>query len=220
MVRFILASQSPRRRELLSLAGYPYRVMVAAVDETIIDHPDPAENTIQTAQLKARAIAKRHSAVETEREIVIGADTTVALDNEMLGKPAGDSEARRMLVALRGRYHWVHTGVALLDLATGREITGVHSARVIMRPYSDQEIDRYIATGDPLDKAGAYAIQHPQFRPVSRLDGCYLGVMGISICHLLQLLTRLQIPLQADLRALEMAHHHYACPLLANICGA
>lgn len=217
MVRFVLASQSPRRRQLLDLAGYPFEVTAVQVDETSIDHPDPAENTLLTARLKAQALAGiRHSA-QNDPAIVIAADTTVALEDQLMGKPVDAFEARRMLVALRDRQHWVHTGLVLLDLTTGRELSGVHSAAVTMRPYSDQEIEDYVSTGDPLDKAGAYGIQHPQFRPVSDLQGCYLGVMGLSVCHLLQMLDDLGVPLLADGIALEQAHQHFPCPLLARL---
>jgi septum formation protein len=216
MIRFILASQSPRRRDLLSLCGYPFQVMVSEVDETTVDHPNPAENSLQTAQLKAQAIISRLPTAETRRAIIVAADTTVALDGQMLGKPTDAAEATNMLKALRGRDHQVHTGMALVDPVTDKEATAVHTALVTMRSYTDHEIERYIATGDPMDKAGAYAIQHPQFRPVTLLDGCYLGVMGLSVCQLLQLLGQLDVPLMADLDALAEAHDHYPCPLLSK----
>ena len=216
MIRFILASQSPRRRDLLSLCGYPFQVMVSAVDEAIVDHPNPAENSLQTAQLKAQAIVNRLPKTESKRVIIVAADTTVALDGQMLGKPADAAEATSMLKALRDRDHQVHTGMALVDPAAGKEATAVHTASVTMRSYTDHEIERYIASGDPMDKAGAYAIQHPQFRPVTSLDGCYLGVMGLSVCQLLQLLGQLDVPLMADLDALAKAHDHYPCSLLSK----
>ena len=216
MIRLILASQSPRRRDLLSLCGYPFQVMAADVDEATIDHPNPAENSLQTAQLKAQAVIDRVPLTDNERIIVVAADTTVALDSHMLGKPADAADARRMLQALKGRDHQVHTGMVVANLKTGKEATAVHTATVTMRPYADEEIERYVNSGDPMDKAGAYAIQHPQFRPVARLDGCYLGVMGLSICQLLQLLGQFNIPSLADLDALAKAHEHYPCPLLPD----
>jgi MAF protein len=217
MIEFILASQSPRRRELLSLCGYPFQVMVADVDETIVDIPDPAQNTIKTAQLKAEAIAAHQSETGTKRLIVLAADTIVALENQMLGKPAGPGEARHMLRLLRGMEHKVYTGMVLIEVGTREEITSVHAASVFMRPYTHKEIDRYIASGDPLDKAGAYAIQHPRFRPVDSLNGCYLGVMGLSVCQLLLLLRQFDVPLLADINALRDAHNHHPCPLLEEL---
>lgn len=217
MVHLILASQSPRRRELLSLCGYPFQVLAAAVDETSVDIPDPSTNTIRTARLKAEVIANRLPRSGGQRVIIIAADTIVALENQMLGKPADSAEARRMLRALRGREHKVYTGMVLLDLGTEAEVTAVHAASVQMRPYTNQEIERYIASGDPLDKAGAYAIQHPQFKPVAALDGCFLGVMGFSVCQFLLQLSKFDLPILADMTALKEAHNHTFCPLLAEL---
>ena len=140
---------------------------------------------------------------------MIAADTTVALDGIIFGKPATPAEAREMLVALRGRPHEVHTAVCVVDPDLGREAASVHTATVTMRNYSDAEIDHYIATGDPFDKAGGYAIQHAAFRPVAALSGCYLGVMGLSLCDLIPLLRDLDIPDRFDPAALVDAHHGY-----------
>ena len=207
MASFILASQSPRRRELLKLCGYPFVTRVAEVDENSVSHPNLAQDCIQTAQLKARAISDQIVVPQAERTILIAADTTVGLDGNMMGKPTDEEDAQRMLIALRNRTHEVHTGVVLLDLDTGQELSGSHTAIVTMRPYSDQEIIDYVATGDPLDKAGAYAIQNHQFKPVSKLDGCYLGVMGLSICHLLQLLDQLENHRLQNFAGSMLRHH-------------
>jgi MAF protein len=214
VTRFLLASQSPRRRQLLALVGYPFQVMAANVNEEIVDHPDPSENSLLTASLKARTVLDRLPRKDSERAIIVAADTTVALDGQMLGKPAGTADAVRMLQDLRGREHQVHTGMSLIDRESGQEATAVHIAHVTMRAYSDSEIEAYVASGDPLDKAGAYAIQHPQFKPVESLNGCYLGVMGLSVCQLLQLLRELGVPELTDPVSLAEAHGHYACPLL------
>ncbi len=194
MTHFILASLSPRRRELLQLCGYPFDVDIIPVDESSVTHPDPAQNCVQTAQLKARAVADSLENTDKSESFIIAADTIVAINGRMLGKPGDTAQAFHMLRLLRDRIHQVHTGVSVIDLRSGREIHGNHTAEVKMRAYSDQEIADYIATGDPLDKAGAYAIQHPQFQPVVQLEGCFLGVMGLSICHLLQLLSQLNVP--------------------------
>ena len=124
-----------------------------------------------------------------------------------------------MLRALRNRPHEVHTGVVLTALPTGREVSGVNTAVVTMRNYSDAEIAAYIASGDPMDKAGAYAIQHPGFRPVARLEGCFTGVMGLSVCHLVQLFSELELMVKAEKTAVAAAHHHYPCPLFDEIAG-
>lgn len=217
MINFILASQSPRRQELLRLVGFPYEVQIADADEDSITDPDPAVNVVETARLKAEKIIRQIKRPFPPHTILITADTTVALDNQMLGKPDSPDHARQMLVALRNRKHLVHTGLALLDFASGKEVTGVHSAIVTMRNFSDGEIETYIASGDPMDKAGAYAIQHPQFNPVAQLDGCYLGVMGLSVCHLLQLLKQFDVPLVADLTAVSTTHQQYPCPLFNQL---
>jgi MAF protein len=152
-----------------------------------------------------------------ERTIIIAADTIVTLDGQILGKPEDDSEARQMLSALRGRTHKVHTGMAIFDAGSSYEILDTHSAQVKMRDYTDREMAAYIASGDPLDKAGAYAIQNHKFRPVKALDGCYLGVMGLSICHLLQLFDQLEIAFRANILALGAAHQGFGCQLYDNI---
>jgi len=217
LTRFVLASQSPRRRELLGLCGYPFDIIVAEVDENSVSHPDPAQDCIQTAQLKANAIRNQFALSSRERLIVIAADTVVALDGQLLGKPKDTDEAHYMLVKLRDRTHQVHTGVVIKDLGSGQEELSSHTAVVTMRAYSEQEIYGYVASGDPLDKAGAYAIQNPRFKPVDKLDGCYLGVMGLSICHLLQLLEQFDLPFQTDLCTLDTVHQNYPCPIFNKI---
>ncbi len=217
MINFILASQSPRRQTLLRLVGYPFEIQIADADEDSVTDPNPAVNVVETAQLKADKIAKQTKRPFPPHTILIAADTTVALDDQMLGKPNSPAHARQMLAALRNRKHAVHTGLAMRDFASGVEVTGVHTAIVTMRNYSDAEIEAYIASGDPMDKAGAYAIQHPQVRPVTQLAGCYLGVMGLSVCHLLQLLTKFDVPRVADLTAVSTAHHQYPCPLFGQL---
>lgn len=206
---------------MIGLLRYPVSCVTAVVDENSVHDEDPAINVVKTADLKASAIVKQmeNAPPDGRQPIIIAADTTVALDGRQLGKPAGAAEAETMLRALRGRAHEVHTGVALVDLETGQTVQGVHTAVVAMRPYTDEEIGAYVASGDPLDKAGAYAIQHPIFRPVSRLDGCFTGVMGLSICHLIQLLTEMGVPIQARATAMYQAHQQYPCPVLAGIAA-
>ena len=216
--RFILASQSPRRRQLLALLGYPFEVVVPDVDEDVHLDAVPATYVLRTAQQKAEAVARlRPTAAITPRSIVIAADTTVALDGAILGKPADADEARRMLLALRGRAHDVHTGVCLVDAAGGREVAAVHSTVVAMRDYSAAEIDAYVATGDPLDKAGAYAIRHGGFSPMAALDGCYLTVVGLSLGGLIAMLRELGVPCLASRATLLAAHDGFPCPLFEQI---
>lgn len=216
MVELILASASPRRRELMELLGLPFKVMVADVDEDSITDPDPAVNVVETARLKAVTIAARHP----DPAIIMASDTTVALDGNMLNKPANEAEAWTMLQALRGRVHHVHTGLVLLHTGTGQWLTDVATVEVPMRAYSDEEIAAYIATGDPLDKAGAYAIQHAIFQPVLRLEGCFAAVMGFPLCHLTRLLRRMGVEVKVDIAAACQHHNQYDClvyPIILNV---
>ena len=220
-IQFILGSQSPRRSELLLLLGFPFQVMVADVDEDMVAMPDPSRNVVQTARLKLNKIAEQvDTAVLPPHTLILAADTTVALGGEMLNKPANSQEAWQMLHRLRNREHEVHTGFVLLEPESGREWQGVSTAVVTMRPYSDSEIEAYVATGVPLDKSGAYAIQHPQFRPVAHLQGCYCNVMGLPICDLIIALAEFLAPeviTHIDLAAVQKAHLHYPCPSLNQL---
>lgn len=194
MVTLLLASASPRRQELIRLLGYRTIIRVPDVDEESVDHSDPAYNVVETARLKAEAVA-----VAVRQDLaIIAADTTVALGHEMLNKPAGAGEARQMLQRLRGRTHQVHTGIVVLTLPERLTAAAVSTTDVTMRDYSDAEIDAYVASGDPLDKAGAYAIQNATFRPVARLAGCFTGVMGLSLCRLSQALQAAGVPASLD----------------------
>lgn len=222
-IEFILASQSPRRRALLQLLGLPFRVMVANADEDSITHPEPATNVIQTARLKAAMIAAQLAdEASAPGTLILAADTTVALGNDMLNKPADETAAWQMLTQLRDTQHEVHTGFVMIDLATGREWQGASTAVVTMRPYSNAEIKAYIASGDPFDKAGGYAIQHPKFHPVAHLHGCYCNVMGLPVCELIVALREF-MGLQLEqfgglnLTAVSQAHQHYPCPTFRTL---
>jgi septum formation protein len=207
----LLASASPRRHELIQLLGYPVTILVPEVDEESIDHADPAHNVVETARLKAEAIA---SSFQGEA-VVVAADTTVALGREMLNKPANAGEARDMLRRLRGRTHQVHTGIVVMTLPDRHTTAAVSTTDVTMRDYGEAEIERYVASGDPLDKAGAYAIQNATFRPVAILDGCFTGVMGLSLCRLSQALHRVGIP--ASLPVSD--HDAPRCPTCRALAG-
>lgn len=217
MSSMLLASQSPRRRELMALLEYPFRVRAAGVDEEQVTDADPVINTRETARLKARAVAAELLPSGAGGFVVVGADTTVAIDGRLLGKPSSPQEAVNMLQLLRDRTHAVHTGITLIDLRNGREAAAVQTSQVTMRNYSDAEIMAYVASGDPLDKAGAYGIQHPVFRPVERLAGCFLGVMGLSVCQLIQMLLEWDMPVLARETAVAQAHRTFSCTLFETI---
>ncbi|MBP6786455.1 MAG: septum formation protein Maf [Candidatus Promineofilum sp.] len=208
-IHFILASASPRRRELLGLLGYPFEVLVSGADEDAHLDAPPPDYVLHTARHKAETVARALPlATPGTRRLIIAADTTVALDGAILGKPATPAEARAMLLALRGRTHYVHTAVCVVEPG-GRELSAVHSAAVAMRDYSDAALDAYIATGDPFDKAGGYAIQHPVFRPVEQLSGCYLGVVGLPLCDLIPLLRQFDAPDRFDPARLVDGHRGF-----------
>ncbi len=209
----VLASSSPRRQELISLLEQTWIVIVADVDEDSVNSSNPVTNVVETAMLKARHAA--HSA--TGDAIIIAADTMVLLNGRMLGKPSDEKEAKEMLVSLRGRTHQVHTGIVGIDNSNGRVLVDSCSVDVPMRDYGDDEIDAYISTGDPLDKAGAYAIQHPEFRPVEKLEGCYATVVGLPLCHLVRALHKLGTDVPADVPSSCQEHHDYDCPIFDQI---
>lgn len=215
-MRLILASASPRRQELVRLLGLLWEVQVAEVDETIVDDPNPGRNVVQTAWLKANAVARSVK----PNSFILAADTTVALGAQMLNKPADAFEARAMLRMLRGRTHQVHTGIVLIDLAGRRAVEDLASVDVPMRAYGDDEIETYVASGDPLDKAGAYAIQHEGFRPVSHLAGCYAAVVGLPLCHLTRALRALGLNPRTDVAAACRDHHRYNCPVFEVVLAA
>jgi septum formation protein len=186
----LLASASPRRRQILQLLGLPYTVGTPPVDEdeAQIHFPGPAEELAQwLAKHKAAEVLKSH---ETADRLVITADTTVLLHGEILGKPLDKAHAHQLLLALRGRWHHVITGIAVSRKIDGQHIIQATSCitPVLMRKYSMSEIDAYIASGDPMDKAGAYGIQHPDFQPTKYIDGCYLNVVGLPLCVLVEIL--------------------------------
>lgn len=184
----ILASASPRRRAAIRQLGLDPIFAAAAIDETIRPDERAAVAAVRLAAGKAAAIAAAHP-----RCWVIGADTLViGPDGGPLGKPATEAAARRTLLQLRGRPHQVVTAQAVAH--EDRIVTDYLSTLVLMRPYTADEIDRYIATGDPFDKAGSYAIQHPGFRPVRSLSGCYLNVVGLPICRTSRLLRATGFP--------------------------
>lgn len=186
-VRLILASSSPRRRELLASLGLAYEVQKPDVDETQHAGEAPLDYVQRLSRLKAEAVAARMAgevAVLAADTIVILAADTIGIDaaGEILGKPATSDEARQMLRRLRSRDHRVCTAFTLLRSGSApQEITEIVCSLVTMRDYSDVEIDAYIATGDPFDKAGSYAIQHPAFAPVAQVQGSYSNVVGLPI---------------------------------------
>ncbi|MGB8646860.1 MAG: Maf family protein [Anaerolineae bacterium] len=177
----LLASASPRRRALLRLLNIPYAVCSTDIDET----PLPSETAPEMVTRLSRR--KAETARGDNRDaLIIACDTTVELDGQIYGKPTDPDDARRILRTLRGRAHSVYGGVTVaFPPSMGQEFeTFVVRTRVWMRNYTEAEIEAYVSSGDPMDKAAAYAVQHPLFRPVERMDGCFANVMGLSLCRL------------------------------------
>jgi len=198
----ILASASPRRRALLSLLGLPFRVVEARAVEERLEGESPQEMVMRLSRAKAEAAA------DTRGSVVLACDTIVVLPTlkgrtgggEVLGKPADPEEATSMLRRLCGREHKVYSGLTVLDAnwdgttESGQLYTACDETVVHMRCYSDREIADYVASGDPLDKAGAYAIQSASFRPVARIRGCYASVMGLPLRLVAQALRSFGLP--------------------------
>jgi septum formation protein len=183
MKPIVLASASPRRRELLKLLNVPFESISTDADESRVDGESAPAMVERLSHLKADA-AQKHC----PDALIIAADTDVELDGIILGKPGDPIEADAMLRSLRCRTHNVFTGFTIAD-GVARETGLVHS-RVLMRNYSDTEIETYIASGDPFDKAAGYAIQHPFFSPVELVEGCVANVMGMPLCRLYHALAR------------------------------
>lgn len=179
-VRVILASQSPRRRDLLTLIGVPHEVRPADIDETVRPGEAPVPHCERLARGKAMALAR-----DLPSALVIGSDTIVVIDDAILGKPGSPAEACRMLAQLSGREHTVHTAVAVAHDGTVR--SAVETVRVRFRPLSEAQIAAYVATGEPMDKAGAYGIQGYGATIVERIDGDYFAVMGLPLGLLVSL---------------------------------
>jgi MAF protein len=213
--RLILASASPRRQELLELLEIPFQVRVPDVEEQLQPGELPSEAPQRFSRLKAEHIA--HSA---GKSIVLAADTVVVHEDEILGKPRDADHARDMLRRLRGKRHVVLSGITVIDTTTGEQITDLCESQVWMRHMDDDEIEAYIASGDPMDKAAAYGIQNAEFAPVKRVVGCPANVMGLPMCHVIQSLHRLgmRTPLTQPTDC-EMDQDGYLCPLAEHVLG-
>jgi septum formation protein len=182
-MKLILASSSPRRAEVLRNAGFVFEVRPADVDETRLPH-ESAENYVRrVAQAKARAISEPARAA-AERAIVIAADTTVVAEGQILAKPEDAADARRMLSLFNGKTHEVLTALCVINVPAAKEALHVEKTRVEFLKMSKEEIESYIQTGEPFDKAGAYGIQGIAGRFATRIEGCYFNVLGLPLSRL------------------------------------
>ena len=186
-MKLILASTSPRRAELLRNAGISFSVLTSAIDETPVPGELPNDMVLRLANAKAELVAAR----AVGPAIIIAADTTVTLDGKILGKPRSSDDARHMLEQLSGRTHSVLTGVSLIRLPDAAHLEFVESTLVHFQPLTSEEISAYLSTGEPFDKAGAYAIQGRAARYIPRVEGCYFNVVGLPLARLTSALIEL-----------------------------
>ena len=192
-----LASGSPRRIEILQGLGLEFDVKTSTVEEpSVPDGTNPIELAKNRAYEKAISVGS-----DTFEGTVLGADTVVEIDGRILGKPSDSEQAREMLNLLRDKEHRVITAVCAYDVSVGEFLISHKTSIVHMRKYSDEDIETYIASGDPMDKAGAYAIQNHYFAPVEKINGCYLNIVGLPVCTTLNLLQRFGIRIKNDLQS-------------------
>lgn len=209
-MHFFLASQSPRRRELLRLLNIPFEATAVNADEDTIQTTNLLENVKERALLKAHTLFNKGGVGDA---FIIAADTTVVLDGQMLNKPVDAEHAKEMLTGLRSRAHQVYSGVVVMDGLGQQRLMFSNTAVVTMRAFNDSEIQNYIESGDPFDKAGAYAIQNQQFNPVAALEGCFLNVMGLPICELAYHLLKANFPVQPAVESILAEHGRFPnCP--------
>lgn len=207
--QWILASNSPRRRELLGLFGHPFVVIPADVDESLNPGETPVNYVARLAQDKAGVLEKSYP----KATLILAADTTVADGDEILGKPIDSADAERMLRQLRGRIHQVYTAITILFPLDQIKKNFICCTQVPMRNYSDQELEDYLCSGDPLDKAGAYAIQNLQFHPVENFSGCFASVMGLPLCHFSYGIRNFHPNTKLDIANACQKHLQYQCPI-------
>lgn len=194
--QLVLASSSPRRKELVASLGLslPVYILSTDTDESILPGWTPVQVVEQLSLRKAQAAARMlQQKQDKEASLIIGADTIVVLDGEVLGKPSHDEEAKAMLRRLQGRSHEVYTGVACVLSSNGEAAVAHRMTKVQMKPLSEQQIAGYVATGEPHDKAGSYGIQGLGSTMVDRIDGCYFNVVGLPLALLSDMLAQYDV---------------------------
>lgn len=210
--RIILASSSPRRRELIAWMNIPFDVTSSDIDESLQKGEHPIDYVRRLACEKAEAIFNNSHPTS----VILAADTIVIKGDHILGKPKDEKQATEMLLDLKGAIHQVVTAICLIQ-PDGKRIQDLCVSNVRMRNYSDREIQKYVSSGDPMDKAGAYAIQNGSFNPVSEFKGCFASVMGFPFCHIERNLRKIDgyncIP-TADICQKNL---HYSCPIYARV---
>ncbi|MBN1267029.1 MAG: septum formation protein Maf [Anaerolineales bacterium] len=218
-MKFVIASASPRRKELFSLTGWEAEILPTDIPETRDSAETAGAYVSRLAAQKAQFAAAHRG--QTEPAVILAADTIVYFEEQILEKPENSSHAYSMLDMLRGKTHQVCTAVALINTCSGTASECACITDVPMRSYAQHEIDRYIKSGSPLDKAGAYGIQDRDFAPVEidKMNGCFANVMGLPLCHLVVQLRRLGILTSTDIPAACQRYNEYHCPVYASILG-
>ncbi len=217
MKEYILASKSPRRKALLRNLIDSFLIINPDIKEARQQGETPITYVKRNSELKARVAGSKVDSLSASDWLVIAADTIVVDGDRILGKPADKPEAVRMLTELRGKAHTVYSGIAVFDISREEIQTRQVSSRVFMRQYTDDEIQEYVASGDPMDKAGAYAIQNDQFDPAPDFNDCYANVMGLPLCHLAVLLNEMGYPGKYDVAERCQESIEYQCPLYSKI---
>jgi len=205
--RIVLASSSPRRTELLADLGLDFEVMPSNVDEEVIIGETPREMVLRLSAAKAQVVADM-----LDEGYVIGADSTVVFEGRAIGKPIDAADARRMLRELSGTRHHVTTGVTVIDVPSGRRLTDSMTGDIQLRELSDEEIETSVATGTPMDKAGAYAIQDAELLPGKLEAGCHTNVVGLPLCRVTQMLAELGCPLPPEWTMPQQSQCQTDCP--------
>ncbi len=183
--KLVLASTSPRRESLLRMIGFDFEVVDSEIDEESEVYTIPEVHVLELAQKKALKVAETINS-----GLIIGADTIVVLDNQILGKPRDSKQAKETLRKLSGRTHFVYTGFAIVDKTSRKMLSEFEKTRVSFRNLEDEEIDRYVQSGSPLDKAGGYGIQDQGALFVERIDGCFYNVMGLPVTSVYRALAK------------------------------
>jgi MAF protein len=212
-MNLILASHSPRRHYLLGLTGWNFDVAPAGINEDVLPDETPRAYVLRLAESKARAVGAQCDG----DDVIVAADTTVVADGQILAKPEDEDDAEAMLRRLRGRTHQVYTALAVYRPETGRLHTDLGETDVPMRAYSDAEMRAYIASGDPMDKAGAYAIQNEDFDPAPAVKGCFSNVVGLPLCHLTRTMAKMGLSPEKDVPVSCQAALDYRCPVYETI---
>jgi MAF protein len=216
MKEYILASKSPRRKALLRNLIDTFLIINPEIQEERQGGETPRSYVKRISELKSEAVGKTIETLPASDWVVIAADTIVVDGDRILGKPEDQSQAIQILSELRGKTHTVYSGLAVYDISLDEIQSRQVSSQVDMREYTDEELKAYVASGDPMDKAGAYAIQNQQFDPAPDFNDCYANVMGLPLCDLAVLLYEMKCPIQPDVAERCQESIQYQCPIYSG----